>query len=64
MDVEVGSVRLTELRDFCLRTFRHVAEGRGLDLSIDLTGKPARGNDHYGREAFTASSQKPAVGTR
>jgi HAMP domain-containing protein/signal transduction histidine kinase/DNA-binding response OmpR family regulator len=37
MDVEVGSVRLTELRDFCLRTFRHVAEGKGLDLSIDLT---------------------------
>jgi signal transduction histidine kinase/CheY-like chemotaxis protein/HAMP domain-containing protein len=37
MDVEVGSVRLSELRDFCLRTFRHVAEGKSLDLSIDLT---------------------------
>jgi HAMP domain-containing protein/signal transduction histidine kinase/DNA-binding response OmpR family regulator len=36
MDVEVGSVRLSELRDFCLRTFRHVAEGKSLDLSIDL----------------------------
>jgi HAMP domain-containing protein/signal transduction histidine kinase/DNA-binding response OmpR family regulator len=37
MDVEVGSVRFNELRDFCLRTFRHVAEGKSLDLSIDLT---------------------------
>jgi len=36
MDVEVGSVRFNELHDFCLRTFRHVAEGKGLDLSIDL----------------------------
>src|SRR5580693_7366161 len=37
MDVEVGSVRFSELHDFCLRTFRHVAEGKSLDLSIDLT---------------------------
>ncbi|MGA3236613.1 MAG: HAMP domain-containing protein [Bryobacteraceae bacterium] len=36
MDVEVGSVRFTELRDLSLRTFRHVAEGKGLELSIDL----------------------------
>jgi signal transduction histidine kinase/DNA-binding response OmpR family regulator/HAMP domain-containing protein len=36
MDVEVGSVRFSELHDFCLRTFRHVAEGKGLDLSIEL----------------------------
>jgi HAMP domain-containing protein/signal transduction histidine kinase/DNA-binding response OmpR family regulator len=42
MDVEVGSVRLSELRDFCLRNFRHVAEGKSLDLSIDLSeGLPA-----------------------
>ena len=42
MDVEVGSVRFSELRDFCLRTFRHVAEGKGLELSIDLSeGLPA-----------------------
>jgi HAMP domain-containing protein/signal transduction histidine kinase/DNA-binding response OmpR family regulator len=37
MDVEVGSVRFNELRDFCMRTFRHVAEGKNLDLSIELT---------------------------
>ena len=37
MDVEVGSVRFTELRDLSLRTFRHVAEGKGLDLSIEVS---------------------------
>ncbi len=36
MDVEVGSVRFNELRDFCSRTFRHVADGKGLDFSIEL----------------------------
>jgi HAMP domain-containing protein/signal transduction histidine kinase/DNA-binding response OmpR family regulator len=36
MDVEVGSVRFNEVRDFCSRTFRHVADGKGLEFSIDL----------------------------
>jgi HAMP domain-containing protein/signal transduction histidine kinase/DNA-binding response OmpR family regulator len=36
MDVEVDNVRFTDLRDYCLRTFRHVAEGKGLDISIDI----------------------------
>jgi HAMP domain-containing protein/signal transduction histidine kinase/DNA-binding response OmpR family regulator len=36
MDVEVGSVRFSELRDFCNRTFRHVADRKGLDFSIEL----------------------------
>ncbi len=36
MDVEIGSVRFTELRDYCSRTFRHVAEGKGLDFTVDL----------------------------
>jgi CheY-like chemotaxis protein/two-component sensor histidine kinase len=36
MDVEIGSVRFTDLRDYCLRTFRHVADGKSLDFSIDL----------------------------
>ena len=36
MDVEVGSVRFGDLRDLSLRTFRHVAEGKGLDLSIEV----------------------------
>jgi signal transduction histidine kinase/CheY-like chemotaxis protein/HAMP domain-containing protein len=42
MDVEVGSVRFSELRDFCSRTFRHVADGKGLEFSIELVeGLPA-----------------------
>ena len=36
MDVELGPVRLTELQDYCSRTFRHVAEGKGLDFTIEL----------------------------
>jgi CheY-like chemotaxis protein/two-component sensor histidine kinase len=32
----VGSVRFTELRDLSMRTFRHVAEGKALDLSIEV----------------------------
>ena len=36
MDVEVGGVRFTELQDYCLRTFRHVADGKGLDFRIEL----------------------------
>jgi HAMP domain-containing protein/signal transduction histidine kinase/DNA-binding response OmpR family regulator len=36
MDVEVGGVRFMELQDYCSKTFRHVAEGKGLDFSIDL----------------------------
>jgi len=36
MDVEVGSVRFSELRDLSLRNFRHVAEGKGLELSIEV----------------------------
>jgi len=36
MDVEVGNVRFTELQDYCTRTFRHVADGKGLDFSVDL----------------------------
>jgi len=36
MDVEIGSVRFTELRDICSRTFRHVADGKGLDYSVEV----------------------------
>ncbi|MDP8981590.1 MAG: HAMP domain-containing protein, partial [Acidobacteriota bacterium] len=36
MDVEVGGVRFTELQDYCSKTFRHVADGKGLDFTIDL----------------------------
>ena len=36
MDVEIGSVRFTDLRDYCSRTFRHVADGKNLEFTIDL----------------------------
>jgi len=36
MEVAVGAVRFSEVRDFCLRTFRHVADGKGLDFSVEV----------------------------
>jgi CheY-like chemotaxis protein/two-component sensor histidine kinase len=36
MDVQIGSVRFHELRDFCSKTFRHVADGKGLEFTIEL----------------------------
>jgi HAMP domain-containing protein/signal transduction histidine kinase/DNA-binding response OmpR family regulator len=36
MDVELGPVQLGQLQDYCSRTFRHVAEGKGLDFTIEL----------------------------
>src|SRR5207249_4238941 len=42
MDVQVGSVRFQEIRDFCLRTFRHAADGKGLEFSVEVAeGLPA-----------------------
>src|SRR5260370_29886882 len=35
-DVEVGNVRFAELEDYCVRAFRHVADGKGLEFGIDL----------------------------
>jgi HAMP domain-containing protein/signal transduction histidine kinase/CheY-like chemotaxis protein len=36
MDVEVGGIRFSELEDYCLRTFRHVADGKGLEFTVEL----------------------------
>jgi HAMP domain-containing protein/signal transduction histidine kinase/CheY-like chemotaxis protein len=36
MDVEIGSMRFSEVRDFCSRTFRHVADGKGLEFSLEV----------------------------
>jgi HAMP domain-containing protein/signal transduction histidine kinase/CheY-like chemotaxis protein len=36
MDVEIGGVRFSELQDYCSKTFRHVADGKGVDFTIDL----------------------------
>src|SRR5947207_1467156 len=38
MDVEVGGVRFVELQDYCSKTFRHVADGKCLDFTIDIGG--------------------------
>jgi CheY-like chemotaxis protein/signal transduction histidine kinase/HAMP domain-containing protein len=39
MDVEVGNVRFAELEDYCARTFRHVADGKGLEFGIEIDPK-------------------------
>ena len=36
MDVEIGSVPFTDLRDYCLRTFCQRADGKNLEFTIDL----------------------------
>ncbi len=36
MDVELGNVRFQELEDYCVRAFRHVADGKGIDFTIDI----------------------------
>ena len=41
MDVEVGNVRFAELEDYCVRTFRHVAEGKNIEFSIEVGSKSA-----------------------
>jgi HAMP domain-containing protein/CheY-like chemotaxis protein len=35
MDVEVGNVRFVEMQDYCVRTFRHVAEGKNIGFTIE-----------------------------
>ncbi len=37
MDVEIGSVRFMDLRDYCSRTFKHVADGKNLEFVIELS---------------------------
>ena len=39
MDVEVGNVRFAELEDYSIRTFRHVAEGKGIGLAVSCDPK-------------------------
>ncbi len=46
MDVEIGSVRFNDLRDYCSRTFRHVADGKNLEFSIDLDNNLPPENMH------------------
>ncbi len=41
MDVEVGNIHFAELQDYCTRTFRHVADGKGLEFGIDIDAQLA-----------------------
>jgi HAMP domain-containing protein/CheY-like chemotaxis protein len=41
MDVEVSNVRFAELEDYCVRTFRHVAEGKNIGFSIEVDSQSA-----------------------
>ncbi len=41
MDVEVGNVRFGELEDYCVRTFRHVAEGKNIGFGMDVDSQLA-----------------------
>jgi HAMP domain-containing protein/CheY-like chemotaxis protein/signal transduction histidine kinase len=43
MDVEVGNVRFVELEEYCVRTFRHVAEGKNIGFGIDIGGDLSTG---------------------
>jgi HAMP domain-containing protein/CheY-like chemotaxis protein len=38
MDVEVGNIRFADLEDYCIRTFRHVADGKGIGFTIETDG--------------------------
>ncbi len=46
MDVEIGSVRFNDLRDYCSRTFRHVADGKSLEFTLDVSGPLANETIH------------------
>src|SRR5439155_23258749 len=35
MDLELGNVQFRNIEEYCMRTFRHVADGRGLEFAIE-----------------------------
>jgi CheY-like chemotaxis protein/two-component sensor histidine kinase len=39
LHVEIGSVRFTDLREYCARAFRHVAERKSLEFRIELDAR-------------------------
>ena len=43
MAVDVDDVLFGEVRDYVLRTFRHVAEGKGLEFTVELSERTAEG---------------------
>ena len=58
--VDVGELRLADLQDYVERTFRHVAESKGLDFRDRDRPRPAA-IDLHRREAASAGDQEPAI---
>ena len=61
MDVEVGSVRFTELRDFCSAHLPPRGRRQGPRLLHRTGRQPAGRNHHHRRQAAAAGAQEPAV---
>ena len=61
MDVEIGGVRFTELQDYCSKTFRHVADGKGLDFTVELGSFACERNHAHRRQAPAAGAEEPAL---
>ena len=55
--VDVGEVRLAELHDYVERTFRHVAESKGVDFVIELRPGAAQGRSTPTRSGSSRSSR-------
>ncbi|MFL6417731.1 MAG: response regulator, partial [Bryobacteraceae bacterium] len=51
IDVEIRDVPFAEVRDYCARTFKHVADGKGLDFVIDL-------HQYLHNEAFRTDAKR------
>ncbi len=60
MDVHASRTSLAAVRDYVERSFRPVAEEKGLDFEIELGGGRAR-RDRDGRAAAPAGAQEPAL---
>ena len=60
MDVDVGAVPFAELQDYVERTFRQVADDKGLDFDVDLDADAAAGDRHR-PQAAAAGAEEPAV---
>ena len=58
--VDAGELRLADLHGYVERTFRHVAESKGVDFAHRAEPRPAEGGLHR-REAAPAGHQEPAL---
>ena len=49
------------LEDYCVRTFRHVAEGKGIGFTIEADAELVVRDDSHRREAAAAGAEEPAL---